>query len=181
VSPHVAVLRGVNVGGRNRLPMAELARMFETAGAVRVETLIQSGNVIFEANEADAGGIAETVGAAIVGACGFKAPIVLRDARSWGEMLAANPFLAGGVAAGELHVALLSAPVPAARLARLRADRSPPDAFTATATAIYLHLPNGVARTKLSNSWLDAELGIVSTMRNWATVTRLAQRLAARI
>ena len=179
LTPHVALLRGVNVGGNNRLPMSELARLFEAAGAERVETLIQSGNVVFEAGEAEAERIAAEVGARIAAAFRFRAPIVLRDARAWRVMLAANPFVARGLAPAQLHVALLSASAAPELLARLRADRSPPDAFAATATAIYLHLPSGVGRTKLTNSWLDATLGVTSTLRNLTTATKLLQMVDA--
>ena len=80
-----------------------------------------------------------------------------------------------------LHVACLSA--PRRRRARRRgsiADRSPPDAFAVVGADVYLSLPNGVARSKLTNAWLDAELGVVSTMRNWRTVTKLAAMVEAR-
>jgi uncharacterized protein (DUF1697 family) len=66
------------------------------------------------------------------------------------------------------------------RLARLEPDRSPPDAFVVFGAEVYLGLPNGVARSKLSSAWLDARLGIVSTMRNWRTATKLAAMVEAR-
>jgi uncharacterized protein (DUF1697 family) len=176
-SAYVALLRGVNVGGAHSLPMAALRALFEKAGARRVETLIQSGNVVFEASQGEA--VARKVHAAILRDFGFEAPIVLRGAAEWDALIASNPFLARGVDPKTLHASCLSASPEAARIARLDPARSKPDAFEVIGATIYLHLPNGVARSKLTNAWFDATLGVTSTMRNWPTVLRLAELLKA--
>ncbi len=79
-----------------------------------------------------------------------------------------------------MHAACLSATPSADAIARLDVNRSPPDAFAAVGADVYLSLPNGVARSKLTNAWFDARLGVVSTMRNWRTVIRLAALIDAR-
>ena len=81
-------------------------------------------------------------------------------------ILGGNPFLARGEDPAKLHIAFLSAPPDAARLAKLDPQRSPPDEFFAAERCVYLFLPNGVARSKLTNAWLDATLGVTSTLRN---------------
>jgi uncharacterized protein (DUF1697 family) len=174
----VALLRGVNVGGANRLPMPALKELFALAGASRIETLIQSGNVIFQADQSQGADIAETVRRQIQRRFGFDSPIVLRDASQWRALIAGNPFLTAGIHPEQLHVACLSSAPDASALARLDPQRSAPDAFAVVGADIYLHLPNGVARTKLSNSWFDAKLGVASTLRNWRTATRLAEALS---
>lgn len=176
----VALLRGVNVGGANRLPMASLKAVFERAGASRVETLIQSGNVVFEAPKAAAATIVAKVAAHISRDFGFDARLILRDAESWRALVAANPFLARGVDPKSLHALCLAAPPEDQRFARLDGGRSPPDEFVAVGQTIYLWLPNGVARTKLTNAWFDSTLGVTTTLPNWPTVLRLAARLDAR-
>ncbi len=176
----VALLRGVNVGGANRLPMPGLADIFVRAGAARVETLIQSGNIVYEATAGDGETIAHRAQREIERAFGFAAPIVVRDADRWRALIAGNPFLAAGVDPDHLHASCLSAAPNAAVLARLDPGRSPPDEFVVVGSEIYLRLPNGVARSKLTNAWFDSQLGVVSTMRNWRTVTRLAAMIEAR-
>ena len=176
----VALLRGVNVGGGNRLTMAALQAAFAEAGGRRVETLLQSGNVVFDAPASAGEAIVARARASLARLISNDAPIVLRDGESWLRLVAANPFLAAGGDVDVLHVACLSALPSAERVARLETDRSPPDAFVVVGAEVYLSLPNGVARSKLSNAWLDSRLGVVSTMRNWRTVTKLAAMVEAR-
>ena len=176
----VALLRGVNVGGANRLTMAALQAAFAEAGGRSVETLLQSGNVVFDAPAGAGEAIVARARASVARLIDNEAPIVLRDGESWLRLVAANPFLAAGSDVDELHAACLSAAPSAERVGRLEPDRSPPDAFIVIGADVYLSLPNGVARSKLSNAWLDARLGVVSTMRNWRTVTKLAAMVEAR-
>lgn len=176
----VALLRGVNVGGANRLTTAALQAAFAGAGGREVVTLLQSGNVVFDAPIDEGEAIAARVRASIARVADIDAPIVLRDGECWRRLAAGNPFLVAGADAGALHAACLSATPSAERVARLEPDRSPPDAFVVVGADVYLHLPNGVARSKLTNAWFDARLGVVSTIRNWRTVTKLAAMVDAR-
>jgi uncharacterized protein (DUF1697 family) len=176
---HAALLRGVNVGGKNKLPMKELGAMFEAAGAKDVSTFIQSGNVVFRAPASKAAGVARAVEAAIAARFGFAAPIVLRTGADLAGVVGANPFLARGEPEKALHVGFLAdEPAPHAA-ASLDPMRSPGDAFEVRGRDLFLFLPNGVARTKLTNAWFDAKLGTTTTVRNWATVVELANRTRA--
>jgi uncharacterized protein (DUF1697 family) len=174
--PHAALLRGVNVGGKNKLPMRELATIFEAAGARGVSTFIQSGNVVFRAAVGEAASIARDVEAAIGARFGFAAPIVLRTGAELAAVVADNPFLARGELEKALHVGFLADDPPASARAALDPVRSPGDAFEVRGREVFLFLPNGVARTKLTNAYFDAKLGTVTTVRNWATVVELARR-----
>ena len=176
----VALLRGVNVGPAKRLAMAALQAAFENAGGGRVETLLQSGNVVFDAPADEGEAIAARARASLACAANIDASIVLRDGDAWRRLVARNPFLAAGADPDALHAACLSAAPSAERLARLEPDRSPPDAFVVVGADVYLKLPNGVARSRMTNAWFDARLGVVSTMRNWRTVTKLAAMVEAR-
>lgn len=175
MTTHVALLRGINVGGANRLPMKSLLAAFEQARARRAVTLIQSGNVVFDAE--DAAQVADEVSTILARDFGLRAPIVTRSAAAWRRMFAGNPFLPR-LDPAQLHVAVLSAK-PAAS-AMLDPARSPADAFALIGDTLYLHLPNGVSGSKITNAWLDSRLGVISTLRNWATVTRLAAVLDER-
>jgi uncharacterized protein (DUF1697 family) len=87
--------------------------------------------------------------------------------------VANNPFLAAGAADETLHVLFLADPPSPRRVADLDPDRSPPDAFVVLGQEVYLRLPHGAARTKLTNAYFDARLATTSTGRNWRTVTKL--------
>lgn len=172
-SLHVALLRGVNVGGRNKLSMKTLATFFVDAGCVDVQTYIQSGNVVFAADEALAARVPALVSARIESELGFAAPLVVRSAAAFDAVLAGNPYLAEGADEDALHVLFLAAAPSPAQLASLDPQRSPPDRFAVRGGEIYMWLPNGVARTKLTNAYFDARLDTVCTGRNWRTVRAL--------
>ena len=176
---HIALLRGINVGGNNLLPMAELAQLFREAGAQHVSTYIQSGNVLFRAPPPVVATLAEHVSAAITARFGFAAPVQLRNRQQWAALHAANPFLAEGADPKHLHLVLLATPPNTAQLASLDPQRSPPDRFAIGEQALYLHQPNGSGRSKLTTAYFDSKLGTISTMRNWRTVTQLLTLLQA--
>jgi uncharacterized protein (DUF1697 family) len=172
---YAALLRGINVGGNNKLPMKDLAAMFTAAGCRDVSTYIQSGNVVFSAGAALVATLPATMSESIFARFGFRVPVVVRSARELAGALAANPFLASGVGPDALHVAFLADLPSAAQLVSLDPQRSPGDAFAVLGREVYLHLPNGVARSKLTNAWLDARLLTTSTVRNWRTVQKLVE------
>ncbi len=178
-SPQVALLRGINVGGKHKLPMAELARIFDELGCSEVRTYIQSGNVVYLAEAALAARVPALVAAALEAQRGFAVPVVGRSAAELAAVAAGNPFLAEGADPATLHVAFLAAAPRAAAIAALDPDRSPPDRFHLVGRELYLCLPNGVARSKLTNDYLDRTLGTTSTIRNWKTVLALVELAGA--
>jgi len=173
---HVALLRGINVGGKHVLPMKDLAKMFADAGCGDVRTYIQSGNVIFVA-PAGAPGIADAITGNIVKRFGFQVPVILRTSQQWRKSIQNNPYLALGADERTLHVYFLADPPKASAIAGLDPARSAPDAFHVRGQEIYLHLPNGMARTKLTNAYFDSKLSTTCTARNWATVLKLSEMM----
>lgn len=172
---HIALLRGINVGGKHLLLMTQLSEMFILAGATAVRTYIASGNVVFDCPPGQAGRIASSVAAAIDQTCGFAAPVVIRSAEHWTAMIRANPFVSAGCDPQTLHVACLAAvPTPHDLLA-LDPQRSFGDRWAVVGREVFLHLPNGTARSKITTAWLDGALHTVSTVRNWRTVVTLQQ------
>lgn len=171
--PYVALLRGINVGGRNRLPMRDLATVFVDAGCSDVATYIQSGNVVFRASTTLATRIPALITDAIAGRFELHVPVVTRSAAELANVVACNPYLGIEQDFTKLHVGFLADRPGPAELASLDPDRSPPDRFQVLGREIYLHLPNGAARSKLSNAYFDARLGTTSTARNWRTVLKL--------
>jgi uncharacterized protein (DUF1697 family) len=177
---YVALLRGINVGGKNRLPMKDLAAIFAEAGCSEVTTYIQSGNVVFGAKEPHARRVPLLVAKKIADRFELRIPVLTRDASELEDVVRSNPFLRRGADAKALHVAFLESRPRAAEISSLDPDRSPPDAFAVRGREVYLHLPNGAGRTKLSNDYLEKRLGTTSTLRNWATVLKLFELAKAR-
>ena len=175
---YVALLRGINVGGKNMLPMKDLAGMFAAAECTKVRTYIQSGNVIFEA-PVGAPGIADTITANIEKRFGFRIPVILRSSQQLLKTIRDNPYLAAVEDQRWLHVYFLANAPNARSIAALDPERSAPDAFHVRGQEIYLHLPNGMARTKLTNAYFDSKLSTTCTARNWATVLKLSEMMLA--
>ncbi|HVS10249.1 MAG TPA: DUF1697 domain-containing protein [Planctomycetota bacterium] len=174
-SVYVALLRGINVGGKNVLPMAALAEIFSRTGCADVRTYIQSGNIVFTASSEMAERIPGLVPTRIAERFGIRPPIVLRSSAELRRAAAANPFLKAGAAPDSLHVAFLADLPHRARRSALDPRRSPGDSFALRGRELYLHLPNGTARTKLTNAYIDSTLGTTSTLRNWRTVLKLLE------
>jgi len=173
VTTYLALLRGINVGGKNKLPMDSLRDLFVAAGCDDVRTYIQSGNVIFSADPDIVASLPGVITTGIAERFGYRVPVIVRTAAQVGDVTRHNPFLAEGADAETLHVLFLADLPDARSVAGLDPDRSPPDAFSVRGQEIYLRLPNGTARTKLTNAYFDAKLATTSTGRNWRTVTTL--------
>ncbi|HMC51288.1 MAG TPA: DUF1697 domain-containing protein [Acidimicrobiales bacterium] len=165
---YVGLLRGVNVAGKNQVPMAGLRALFESLGCTDVSTYVQSGNVIFTS----AGRVtAKALEAAIEGNLGVATTVVLRTPAELRQVLDANPFPAADTS--KLHVGFM-AHLPSAPAAEgLDRARFLPEEFAVTRAEVYLHLPNGMGRAKLP-AYLDRRLDVAMTVRNWNTVTKLA-------
>jgi uncharacterized protein (DUF1697 family) len=174
-SAHVALLRGINLAGKNRLPMKPLVALFESAGCRDVQTYLQSGNIVFRAGRTLANRIPALVERAIDDRFGFQVPVVIRTGDEIRRIARGNPFASAGTAAETLHVAFLADAPAKARLSALDPRRSPPDEFEVRGREIYLHCPKGYARTKLTNAYFDTKLATISTVRNWKTVLSLVE------
>ena len=164
----VALLRGVNVGGRNNVPMARLRSVLEEVGLEEVTTYIQSGNVLFR-SQAAAKSLPAQIEDAIADAFGVRPAVLLRTPAELQRVVDANPFLD----TSKLHVVFLERKPGAKHTARLDPDRSPGDAFELVGRELYLHLGNGAGRTKLTGDYLERTLGVRGTQRNWNTVVKL--------
>lgn len=175
---YVALLRGVNVGGRNVLPMRALAAIFQRAGASDVRTYIQSGNVVFSAPVSKADEITARVRTAMESEFDLRSPVVLRSREEFAQAIRSVPFASSDSSdAASIHVGFLEREPSADAVRALDPERSPGDSFEVVGREVYLWTPRGIARTKLTNHYFDRTLNTVSTMRNWRTVTKLAELL----
>ena len=171
----VVLLRGINVGGRHSVPMAELRRLFaEELGCTRVETYIQSGNVVCTTGAAmSEGGIAE----ALEGRFGFAVPVVLRSAAEFAAVVAAKPLAAGVAEVDALHVVFLQEPLSGSVLQTLAAKCVGEERIIAWERALFVCLPHGVGRSKLALALTAPSMPGSTTMRNWKTVLQLERML----
>ena len=166
---YVALLRGVNVGGKNKLPMAELRAVCEALGHTDVSTYIQSGNVVFTAAKAIT---PKALQAAIASELGVDCAVVLRTAKDLERVTKDNPFADADLS--KVHVGFMAEKATAANIAKIDAERFLPDEFVVRGCELYLHLPGGMGRAKLP-AYLDRQLKIPTTVRNWNTVTKLLE------
>ena len=167
---HVALLRAINVGGNNKLPMKDLVRLFESIGCGDVRTYIQSGNVVYTAGAALAKNVPALAAAAIEAELGLRVPVVTRTAAELAEASRARPFEGDD---GRVYVAFLADAPSAARIAALDPNRSPGDRFTILGRDMHIAFAAGAGKTKITNAWIDAQLGTVSTLRNLRTIAAL--------
>ena len=176
----VLLLRGANVGGRNRVPMAVVVKALRDAGCDSVQTYIQSGNAVFHAVDAVAADAATAVGAAVAAQVGRTIPVILRTREEFSQAVRVNPFPDGEEDHRTVHVGFSDLRAAPERIAALNPQRSPPDEFRVQGREIYLRLPNGAARTKLTSAYFDSVLGTTTTFRNWRTVLKLLAMVTER-
>lgn len=175
----VAMLRGINVAGKNRIRMNDLKTLCEGLGWTDVQTYLQSGNVVFKSSKGGAAALAAALQAAIKGSLGLDVPVVMRGPRDLEKVLAGNPFLNGrSEDTAHLYVTFLAESPAKAALAALDIPRQPEDEFVIQGREVYLFCPGGYGETKLSNTLFEKKLGVVATTRNWNTVNALHEMAA---
>jgi uncharacterized protein (DUF1697 family) len=169
----VALLRGINLGARNKISMGDLKALFADLGAEDIETYVQSGNVLFtSAGERD--DLVRAIEQEIQSRLGLAVKVLLRTDAELAKLVADNPFADAEPDAVKLHVTFLAERPDRSRAGALDEEQFAPDRFHVTRDAVYLHCPNGYGRSKLSNAYFEKQLGVAATTRNWRTVTRLA-------
>ena len=174
----MALLRAVNVGGRNRVAMAQLRELLSGLGYVDVRTHLQSGNAVFIAPD---GISSEQVEAEIEGALeselGLVARVLVRTRAELERVVAENPLLDVADDRARLLVVFLSGEPDRAAVSELAPADFEPDVFALGEREIYAYYPDGVHATRLSNAFWERRLGMAATGRNWKTVTRLLEML----
>ncbi len=167
MKPWIGLVRGINVGGRNQLPMAGLIAAFEAAGCTDVRTYIQSGNVVFR--PPSAGVVADTILDGIERSHGFRPQLQLFPLQRLTQALETNPFPVDDPKA--VHLFFLTGEAPAGDvLDDLLADT---EDYHMAGSVVYLHAPDGVGRSKFMARF-ESATGCSATARNWRTVTKLA-------
>jgi uncharacterized protein (DUF1697 family) len=174
---YVALLRGINVGGHKKVPMAELRALLTELGHSDARTYLQSGNAVFTSALGDEKALAAQLRQAIEDHFGFGADVLVRDHAYLKAVADACPFPAASLEGRQLHVTYFSQPVTASHLAPLDAARYLPEEFRFGDRCLYLYAPNGLGRSKLAEALAKSTptKGVFATSRNWNTVVKLVE------
>jgi uncharacterized protein (DUF1697 family) len=184
---HVAMLRGINLGGRNKVAMADLRKVVESLGHGDVATYIQSGNVVFTSKDSDTAAIAAQLERALEEAVGVRASVVVLSRAELAKVIADNPF-PDEANPKHLHAVFRGARVGAKEAAaiadaeRRARDKGSRDQAKAVGRTVYLRTPDGFGRSELAAQLTRSDPAAADgggTARNWATVTKLLAMLDA--
>lgn len=178
---YAALLRGINVGGSRKVPMAELRTLLTGLGLDGVRTHLQSGQAVFAAGRGDEDSLAAEITAAIEAHFGFPVDVIVRDHAYLEAVVDDCPFPADTLEGRQLHVTFLSAPADPARYAGIDPAAYLPEEFRLGDRAVYLYAPDGLGRSKLAEALSRPRLtkGLIATSRNWNTVVKLVELTGA--
>lgn len=171
---YISILRGINVGGKNLIKMADLKSTFEKMGFQRVSTYIQSGNIIFSAKKMQEGELVETIYQFIKKDFGFEIPIIVLTKDGLESIIASNPFAKQlEKDPAFMHVTFLSSKSADFNISEIDSKKHNGEEFFLTDNSIYLYCPNGYGKTKLNNNFFEKKLQVTATTRNWKTTNEL--------
>lgn len=171
----VALLRGINVGGHHKVPMAPLRRACEAAGLENVRTYVQSGNLVFDGS-GEPTKLEVLLEGLVLDAFEVDVPVLVRSAGAWREIAASNPFpRAGRERPALLHLALAKVEPAAGAVDALRGRAASGERIERVGDAFWIDYPSGAGRSKLTPAVLDRAAGSSVTARNFNTVQRLVE------
>lgn len=171
---YVALLRSVNVAGHGRLSMVELKQSFLALGHSEVSTYIQTGNVLFRSSGRSTTALASAIEDQLAFDFGSAPAVILRTVPELSRAVAASPYPAQGADPSRHHVTFLAQAPSEEKLAAFTPPPSGRDQLVIIGREVYVHTPDGYGNSKLTGTLLERRLGVVSTTRNWNTVTKLA-------
>ena len=171
---YIALFRGINVGGKNKLQMKDLVAALEDLGCQDVSTYIQSGNVVFRSEERDASSLSDGIMATIGERHGFEPRVLVLSSEELEKAVRSNPFREAESEPKTLHLYFLAAPLERPDLDALEEMKGDRESFVLGDDVFYLHAPDGVGRSKLAAN-VDKLLGVPTTARNWRTVRKVME------
>jgi len=177
MNSYIALLRGINVSGHNKIKMADLRELFSNLNFSAITTYIQSGNVIFKSTDIDISKIESSIKEAIKKKFNYDVKVLVITKKDIETVFASNPFLKNKTPdITKLCVTFLSGEPTIDGLLRLEDVASKgEDEFKMTDKFLYLHCPSSFAKTKLTNNLIERKLKVDATSRNWKTITKLVE------
>ena len=174
MTTYISILRGINVGGRKLIKMDALRKLYEGLGFQHVRSYIQSGNVIFTGDDVELCKLEQRISQQIEKDFGFEAPVIVLTVDKLKDIIENNPFLADpNKDLSFLHVTFLSSTPNRFDPKAIEAKKQKEEAFVFSGDVVYLYCPNGYAKTKLTNNFLESVLKVRATTRNWKTTVEL--------
>lgn len=170
----IALLRGINVGGNNILPMKDLRDLLKGLGLQNVRTYIQSGNAVFESEKTDATQLGLAIADEIEKAFNFRPKILIISKRDLDRAINNNPYPEGTSDPKTLHLFFLSTAAVDANLSKLKELQKQTERFELIDRVFYLHAPEGIGRSKLA-AQVEKNLGVAITARNLRSATKIAE------
>jgi len=173
---YIAFLRGINVAGQKKVPMAALREILVDAGLNEVKTYIQSGNVVFESKIKSASKLQQLIQKAIEDNFGFKVPTLVKSVNEIEEIIAANPFDSAEYLENNrsYFVLLFESPLKE-HILSFETMNYPNEEFHISNNCVYLLCKNGYGNAKLSNNLIERKLKITATARNYRTMQKLLE------
>lgn len=172
----ISMLRGVNVGGHNRISMDELRKLYTSLGLLEPQTYVQSGNVIFKTRERDLARLATRIENIIETTFGFRPGVILRTASELRAVIAANPFSTRrGIEPNRFHVMFLAREPQTDVREAVLGIKADPEELRMSGRELYLYYPNGMGRAKLQPALIERTLKTAGTCRNWNSVTKMLE------
>ena len=181
MTTYAALLRGINVGGNKKVPMADLRTLLTGLGHTGVATYLQSGNAVFTSDRGDENSLAAELTTALARHFGFTVDVLVRDHAYLEAVRTECPFPAAELEGKQLHVTYFSQTVEATRFESIDPQAFLPEEFRIGDRALYLYVPEGLGRSKLAEVLYKPRLqkGLIATTRNWNTVVKLAELTGA--
>jgi len=172
---YVALLRAVNLGAVRKMPMAELRSLLADLGHTDVATYLQSGNAVFSSNRDDRAELTRELEDTMASHFGFEVPTILRSVVEVGEVVDGCPYRAeADNDPTRVHAVFIEPMPPDAVWEAVRSIDHSPEELTVGAGVVYMHTPDGMQRSRLSQTVERATRDVVATTRNWRTVVNLA-------
>jgi len=178
MNTYIVLLRGINVGGRNKLLMKELIVILEELGCVNVKTIIQSGNVVLQSNNNKAAELSENISQAINQQYDFEPHVHILTTKDLQQAIDNNPFPDAKLDPNTLHFGFLEAIPSLPNLVKLEDLKVPSESYQLINKVFYLNAPDGIGRSKLA-AQSEKALGVSMTSRNWRTVEKIQDMLRA--
>ena len=173
---YVAILRGINVSGKNKIKMDALKSSFSSLGFEKVQTYIQSGNVVFQYQEMSSEDLAELINKQILDDFGFDVPVLVLEAVQLASILKNNPFVGDESKEVQfLHVTFLKEHPANVNEEKITAHVKGAEEFAISDGVVYLYCPHGYGKTKLNNNFFESQLKVPATTRNWKTTLKLLE------
>ena len=174
----VSLFRGINVGGHQSVRMDALKELHESLGLLAVETYIQSGNVVFTSDDVDVTQIQKDIKHGFAQKFGFQVNVMVRTEDQFNVMIENNPFQNQPMKESKWVVAMFLATQPmSTALEDIQKTYTGPEELHIIGQEVFIYYPEGIGRSKLTNTFLEKKLKTTGTARNWNTVLRLQKML----